>query len=225
MHRFHKLEELPPRIRNKIQLEKLEGRIGEAPTELLDHWIWTGAFVKSRTRVKPRPPLKDDRRHQHTSHFEVRERGTPTVFVSGIGSMSAFRYVQGLARGLQADQLDRLPRLRRCSNDRCVSPYCASLVDKRGRNRVPQYVTVQPGPVVERTPEQKRRIVQPPRTDSEDTHPALDPDAILKRLQNPQYEPNPEWGIENAAQTIDRPIESITPEVWQKYCRWSDARD
>lgn len=189
---FRPLNELPDRVRNKITLQVRDDREGSKPDERLDHWIWNGSFVQPRSRVKHYPSPTSETGHRNFTACRANERGVPTIRDREKGAISAVRYVHAVARGIP---LDQVPRLKRCHEDRCVSPYCVGI-------------------------EAKRRALIPPPLTAEEMGEIPDMRlSVFDRLV--RKECDPEMGREFAAEDLGLAVSDIDEETWARYVRHS----
>ncbi|BAQ50315.1 hypothetical protein [Methylobacterium aquaticum] len=196
-----RLDDLPRHLRSKIRLEPADAPETEAC------WIWTGSAQKPRRRLRPYAPIENENPRVRPRHFAgsfVNDRETPMVRDPSLG------YAVAAHRVTYAAATDRttasLPRLSRCSCDRCVSPHHVHELDEvsprsRGRTR---------GGIVAPEPEVNGAPV---------------PSAKTWDLLTAEDGPMIEVGVDAACAEVGLPPGSITPAMWDRFVKWSLARD
>lgn len=127
------LSTLPKGIQRKITL------VPEDASEATACWVWTGRVQPPRRRFKPYRIPEDKERNWNTVASFVNDRETPMVRSPELGyAIAAHRHLKAICEEIPAGGL---PRLSRCTNTRCVSPYhtLATTVEvpksARGRTR------------------------------------------------------------------------------------------
>ena len=99
--------ELPPRIRKKIRMEP------ESVDERRACWVWTGSFVAPRERHFVSRTLKEG--------SVVTQKRVPNLHSTDLGyPTAAHRVIYGETFNIS---IRDVPKLKRCENDRCVSPW------------------------------------------------------------------------------------------------------
>lgn len=180
------LTELSKRLRKKIVLEP------ETAGEKHACWLWTGSFVAPRQRFKHYPVPDDREKFTENVGSIVNDRGTPNAWSKEMGyAVPANRVIYAECHGIP---IRDVPRLERCRNERCVSPWHGRVLGAvPNRRAIPEpIVEPQPGgPSFERTL------------------------AILKHAR-----PYAGMTPESAAVDAELKPEDVTPEVWRAYQAW-----
>lgn len=193
------LTNLPPRIKNKIRCD------GDETTAC---WCWTGSFRPPSRRHKEYPVADDFQKFRHTTGCLVNARGLPTMWVSALGyPTAAYRVVYAVVHGLN---LKEVPKLIRCTDDRCVSPYHVQdggPVPQLNQHAGAMRVLEQYAPQAE--PHPRPQLVGDPAAET--------PLETLQRVR-----PFCEMSIESAEDECELPRGSITPEVWAEYVLWDE---
>lgn len=196
------LSALPTRLRNKIAID------GDETTAC---WIWTGSFTQPRTRHRDYRVTPNYTGFRHKTGSLVNDRGTPMVHASELGyPTSANRVVYARFHGIP---LDRVPRLQRCTCDRCVSPYHAKDLGP----------VVKPNPLAAVLKEFELAEAEPhtpahPRPTLVGDPAVEQPLDTLKRVR-----PFAGLSIESAEDECQIPRGSVTPAVWAEYVAWDEA--
>lgn len=147
-------------------------------------------------------------RFRHTTGCLVNARGLPTMWVGALGyPVAAYRVVYAAAHGLD---LKEVPKLMRCTDDRCVSPHHV-----QDGGPVPQQAQ-HAGAM--RVLEQFMPGEPNPRPQLADDANAETPLATLQRVR-----PFSELSIESAEDECELPRGSITPDIWAAYLAWDEA--
>lgn len=204
------LKRLTRAIQKKVRLEI------ENADEQQCCWLWTGAFKQPKRALR----LYSDRdtREGHgggnrgrpsegAAGFYAQERGLPMMRLSGTNS------VIGAARIIYSEvydlPIDEVPHLRRCVNDRCVSPYHVSPVGKYVR-----YTRRKAAPEPE----------PPTGSAPASAPPVMSVDSILMTLIRKDVytgHDGPAAGAEEAG--LDPAL--VTPEIWKQYIELTGNRD
>lgn len=195
-----RLDDLPRHLRSKIRLEP------EGAPENEACWIWTGSAQKPRRRLRPYPPIENENPRVRPRHFAgayQNDRETPMIRSPDLGyAVAAHRVTYAAAT---EKPLASLPRLSRCACDRCVSPHHVHELD----------------PVSPRSRGRTRGGVPAPEPE---VNGAPAPTAKTWALLTSE-EPMLEMGPEGACEELKLPPGSITPAVWERYVKWSLARE
>ncbi len=100
----------PERLRSKVVLPESEDGC----------WLWTGAMAGQRARTRVREPIPEGKLPAKSPIYSTTERATPMWHDPEVGRpVPAHKALYSRAHGIPFREL---PRLRRCPNDRCVSP-------------------------------------------------------------------------------------------------------
>lgn len=204
------LKRLSRAVQKKVELEI------ENANEENCCWLWTGAFKQPRRALR----LYSDRetREGHgggnrgrpsegAAGFYAQERGLPMMRLSGTKSViSAARIIYSEVYDLP---IDEVPHLRRCVNDRCVSPYHVNPVGKYVRyTKRTQDAPPEPAP----------------GAPAQSTPPVMSVDTILMTLIRKDVytgHDGPAAGAEEAG--LDPAL--VTPEIWKQYIELTGNRD
>lgn len=187
-------------------------------------WLWTGAFKQPRQQAlrlysnhKTREANGGGRRGRPssgTAGYYTKERGLPMMRVSGTSSViSAARIIYSEVYDIP---IDEVPHMRRCMNDRCVSPYHLTPVGKMVRYTRYAAEEVQP-PAPAPAPGAPAQAAPPVMSVD------VDADAIIGRLviANVSHQFDPHTACLQAG--INPAL--MTPAIWEKFVAYMEARD
>jgi len=206
------LKRLSRAIQKKVELEI------EHADEQNCCWLWTGAFRQPKHQAlrlysnhasrEAHGGGKRGRPSEGLAGYYSRERGLPMMRLSGTNSViSAARIVYSEVYDLPVDEV---PHLRRCMNDRCVSPYHTNPTGK-----VMRYTRRENDPA----PAPNQAPGAPPAAPP----PIMSVDAIIGRLvtRNVSHYLDPQSAAEEAG--LDPAL--ITPAIWKQFVDYMDAQE
>lgn len=181
-------------------------------------WIWTGAFKQPKQqalRLYSNHASREahgggnrGRPSEGLAGYYTRERGLPMMHLSGTKSViSAARIIYAEVYDLP---IDEVPHMRRCVNDRCVSPYHLNPTGKRMRYT--------------RFAAEEVRAPAPGSAPGAPAPPIMSVDSILMTLIRKDVytgHDGPAAGAEEAG--LDPAL--VTPEIWKQYIELTGNRD
>jgi len=153
------LAELPARIQKKISLEDpIRG-------ERACCWIWTGSKTAARQQFRHYRVPDDRERYTEKVGSIVTNRAVPTCHHPELGyAIPAHRVIYAETRGVP---VSRVPRLGRCLNDLCVSPWHCTEIGAVATRRS------EVSPVVEAVPGDKSYEIALSKLIAANPHPDL----------------------------------------------------